>query len=155
MYSTIANLQMKLDPISLAQLANDTESGVHSSAAALTLLASDPDTIAIVEAFITDAGYYMESILNGCLDLTVVANQTAIAQHVEWVALYNLHNRKNHVGNEANPYFEQFKNAISWAEKVAKRKYRVNRDPQRPSSIAYSSTSSRTMVLNDDDTENA
>lgn len=155
MYTTIDNLAKRLDALSIAKLANDSAAPIQTQSAAAAALAGDTDVIAILEQFITDAGYYLDSILNGCLDMSLTANQVAVEQHCAWIALYNLHMRKNHHGDQNNPYRAQYDDAIKWATFVAKRRYRVGVDPERPSSLGYSTTSTTTPVLSDDAVENA
>lgn len=155
MYTTIDNLVKRLDALSIAKLANDSGTAIQTQAAAQAALASDVDIIAVLEQFITDAGYYIDSILNGCLDMSLTANQVAVEQHVAWIALYRLHMRKNHHGDQNNPYRAQYDDAIKWATLVAKRKYKVGVNPERPAGLAYSTTSSRTQTLTDEAVENA
>ena len=144
-YTTTAALAKRAGGyLPLAQLASDA-TPAYDEASAVTLVASGTPAANIAQA-IEDASLLLDQWLNGTLDMTVTANQTAVEQYAAWIAMYFLHCRR--YPGEGSDHEKRYKAAEQWAKDVRKRDIKVAVNPESPEGIAYSTTGSSDYATN-------
>lgn len=152
MYTDIANLRLLLDPLVLAQWATDQQI-ITTQADAADALDTDPSIQANIDKAIQDSSLYIDHILNGCLDMTLAANQVAVEQYCVTITKYKLSCR-HHATGDSNPYYQEYRDTVRDLEKIAQRKRKVARNPERPTGTVASTSGRRESVLSDDNLSN-
>lgn len=141
-YTTSANLQKRIDPRTLAQLADDATTAIRTAADATTSLAL-PATAAIITSAITDASAFIDGYLLDHVDLTDATVLATIEYHAATVALYLLY-RRRYMDGEQNPMYPAYVQTERWLRGVAKGELHLDNAPLSPSSSVRCSTTGNT-----------
>lgn len=154
-YTTVAELAKRAGGyLLLAQLASDT-TPVYSEADAATAVLTG-EAAGNLEQAIDDASLLIDQNLNGVLDMTLSANQTAVGTMCAWIALYFLDSRRN--PGESSVHEKRYNAALKWLRDVGQRRIKVAANPESPEGLAYSTTGSSTYstdgVMSNDALEN-
>jgi len=150
-YTTLAQLKKRVSAVVLAMLADEQNRDTSTTALVDTILA-DSDVVAVIDEAIADADLLINQYVQGVVDIT----DTAITDQFEPVsaclAIFNLYSRRHNDG-EDNPKFWERKEKVKWLEMVGRRQLKLATGPEVPTITAYSSTASRTPVVNDTSVE--
>ncbi len=137
-YTTSAQLQKRVAPDILAQLAGGSTSADLTS----------PAIAAAITQAIEDASMLADSYLLGHIDLTDSAQTVILEQHVAAGALYYLYQRQQ-CPNDANPYRGRWNDAEKWFRFVAQGRLHTA-SAATPEGMVSSTTLTKTKVFSDD-----
>lgn len=138
-YTDQAEIEARMDNITLAQITDDRDSTIISTQAEATTALALAATIANITQAIEDASNKVDTELLGHVDLTDSDVLARIKPLTTAIAMYQLHLRR-FMDEERNPYRGIYYDALKTLREARERKNRFAIDPDEAGTQTVSST---------------